>query len=418
MLDIISAYIDGEISEDEARALEEHMQTCEACLKTLEDFKRLKSNLQTLGDEEVPAEVVSNAAQITKPKIRHFSRWVYTAACIVLVLTLWRGAGTHSETFVIPQTMQDDSLYSGRVLLGDELQPNLQMRIADTAAGGEIVPMAASERLEAIETAETHPEYTMENYAPRRVWQYEDYEIAPEPVIQPYGWDYGDVAVNVAARNKVTNIAFEIEVQSFEHLQSVLGFAEMLSTNVHEAANGRGGRLNYRISYDDYYVLMERLGVIGEISGIRVSQSVLSAEYEMWQSALYAAQGQLYRLLQLIERTRNVEDLLTLQSAISQTQFEIESYEATLRGLEAEFGSVMLEISFTEGSFSEQPFLMRVRDGFLTSLDFSLTIVVGAAIWFAGVALPLALVLAAVFGGWKFIAMLRKRGGGARAAKK
>ena len=42
MFPLISAFVDGELREDDRRRLEEHIGSCEDCRKTLEDFRLFK----------------------------------------------------------------------------------------------------------------------------------------------------------------------------------------------------------------------------------------------------------------------------------------------------------------------------------------------------------------------------------------
>ena len=52
--DRLSLYIDNELSPEEMRQVEEHLQSCEICQKEYEDYKNLISVLNGLPEEEPP----------------------------------------------------------------------------------------------------------------------------------------------------------------------------------------------------------------------------------------------------------------------------------------------------------------------------------------------------------------------------
>jgi anti-sigma factor RsiW len=53
---LLSAYLDGELSRDEARAVQEHLLDCAACRETYESLRTAKEALGQLPAAEPPAE--------------------------------------------------------------------------------------------------------------------------------------------------------------------------------------------------------------------------------------------------------------------------------------------------------------------------------------------------------------------------
>ena len=51
---LASAYIDGELSKDESKALETHIDTCGECRETLMLFEQMQTNIDTLDDIVLP----------------------------------------------------------------------------------------------------------------------------------------------------------------------------------------------------------------------------------------------------------------------------------------------------------------------------------------------------------------------------
>ena len=95
--ELLSARIDGELSDAESRTLDEHLDACPACRQELAETERVWRRLDVLGDVKVPAGLadrtlarVLSAERHPATPFRRF-RWAYrlaTAAAILLVLAV------------------------------------------------------------------------------------------------------------------------------------------------------------------------------------------------------------------------------------------------------------------------------------------------------------------------------------------
>ena len=93
---LLSAYFDGELTEEERAELRAHVMECEACQKLLGELTALHEAFGALGEEEVPAgftEGVMAAVRAekaaAKPQAKKRSAWRHMAplaACAALVL--------------------------------------------------------------------------------------------------------------------------------------------------------------------------------------------------------------------------------------------------------------------------------------------------------------------------------------------
>lgn len=104
---LLDAYIDGELPEDEARALVNHAKACEACGRELAAAELLRGALVHMDDEvAVPLEAQAAwrgavRAEAKRRRGRRWMKWAYAAAAaLVLVLggsLMLRGAPAQTD---------------------------------------------------------------------------------------------------------------------------------------------------------------------------------------------------------------------------------------------------------------------------------------------------------------------------------
>ena len=65
---LISAYIDGEVSSDEARMIEEHIKECSDCAQYLKEISALSSILPSWADEDLSLDSEVNIKKKLREK--------------------------------------------------------------------------------------------------------------------------------------------------------------------------------------------------------------------------------------------------------------------------------------------------------------------------------------------------------------
>lgn len=88
--DLLSAYLDGETSREEARTVISHLETCERCRLEMEDVHLARSAIRALPTLELPASVLQGAGAERDPVVvplrRRPVRWAAAAAAAVVVV--------------------------------------------------------------------------------------------------------------------------------------------------------------------------------------------------------------------------------------------------------------------------------------------------------------------------------------------
>ena len=136
---LLSAYFDGELTEEENAAVRAHLGECEDCRARLDEYAQLSGAMLALGEEDVPAgftEGVMAAVRAEKaakkPQTKKRSawrRWMPMAACAAIValaaaVTIPRTAmkqEANDAAPAAPAAQEDQAMFSMAAPHGDPL---------------------------------------------------------------------------------------------------------------------------------------------------------------------------------------------------------------------------------------------------------------------------------------------------------
>ena len=133
------------------------------------------------------------------------------------------------------------------------------------------------------------------------------------------------------AHMEVETTAFDTADADLRTLVEVLGgYFEQAA--VHNYGSGyRSGDYTVRIPADQYRPFLERVGTICHVTYKEEGSENVSEAYYDAESRLVTQQTKLERLQALLAQAENMEDIITIESAISDTELEIEQLTGTLR---------------------------------------------------------------------------------------
>ena len=133
------------------------------------------------------------------------------------------------------------------------------------------------------------------------------------------------------ARMEMETTGFDAADADLRTLVEVLGgYFEQAA--VHNYGSGyRSGDYTVRIPADQYRPLLERVGTLCHVTYQEESSDNVSTAYYDTESRLVTQQTKLERLQNLLAQAENMEDIITIESAISETELEIEQLTGTLR---------------------------------------------------------------------------------------
>lgn len=191
------------------------------------------------------------------------------------------------------------------------------------------------------------------------------------------------VQVQDVQRKLIRDVNLEVETETFEELLSTVGektrnlggYIEESYTYNGSNYYGKGTRnanLTIRIPAEK---LDEFLLAVGEVSNvISRNESVMDVtlEYVDLESHKKVLLAEQERLLELLEKAETIEDIISLESRLSQVRYQIESMEAQLRTMDnrVNYSTVYLYINEVAKltPVKEQTVWEKISTGFASSL--------------------------------------------------
>lgn len=119
--ELISAYLDGELTVAEHVDLQRHLSACGSCALEIEEIQQVRSAVRSLPVLELPAGVIPEADAEVIPIHRNRGLWVGTAAAVIALIIAIAALVTPP-----PATVSVDDLssrFGARVTLDPSFSP-------------------------------------------------------------------------------------------------------------------------------------------------------------------------------------------------------------------------------------------------------------------------------------------------------
>lgn len=234
--------------------------------------------------------------------------------------------------------------------------------------------------------------------------------------------------VEAAGRKLIRTVSMEMQTKEFDavtenlnrKIQELGGYIENSSVwgSNYDYENTRSAEYAVRIPADRLDEFVAAADEIGNIVYKNESVDDVTLEYVDVESHKKALETEQTRLLELMEQAESLEDLLTIESRLSQVRYELESYGSRLRVLDnqVDYSTVHLTVTEVERitGTGEKGFFGEISDRFQASLYTVGRGIRNFVIIFAG-SLPLLAVWAVVIGG--AVLLLRRIFGEKRTKK-
>ena len=168
----------------------------------------------------------------------------------------------------------------------------------------------------------------------------------------------------------------------------------------------RWGNLTLRIPAGELDNAKGQLGGIGRVTSLSESASDVTASYRDTQTRLATQQAKMDRLQTLLTQAEDVADLIEIESAIADTQYQLDSYQTQLNRTDRQVDYATVTVSLREerpadiAQTRDVTLWERITSGMKASLE-ELGLFLQDMAVFLVAALPWMIILAVIVGGWK-----------------
>ncbi len=245
----------------------------------------------------------------------------------------------------------------------------------------------------------------------------------------------GSVVDSAAFSNRklIRTVNMDVETKEFDNLLSAIrtqvktleGYIESMNTYNGSTYYGYSGTRNANMTIripaaqlDDFLNTISGIGNVIRRSENEDDITLTYVDLESHKAALLAEQTS---LLELLEKAETVEDIITLQSRLSDIRYQLESMEAQLRTFDnkVDYSTVYLNIDEVEvlTPVQEKTTWERISEGFMNSLKNIGNGFKEFAVWFV-INLPYLILWAAIIAVMIFVTLFFVNRGDKKRAKK
>ena len=112
-IDDLSAFLDGELSDERKAQVSSHLRDCASCARQLEGFRRTSVAFRAHAKETLPAGFVDRVLRRLRPKRREFESIVEWGLVLAVTLGIILFAGVTLKRFMPGLFSQIQSMISG-----------------------------------------------------------------------------------------------------------------------------------------------------------------------------------------------------------------------------------------------------------------------------------------------------------------
>lgn len=220
-------------------------------------------------------------------------------------------------------------------------------------------------------------------YATDDIYSYETAVTEENYEMEDGGSGSQSPEVQDTARKLIRNVDLQVETEEFDDLlstisrktESLSGYIEESYTYNGSTYYGRGNRsasLTIRIPADRLDDFLSEISEVSNVISRNESVTDVTLQYVDMESHKKALLAEQERLLELIDQAENIEDIITIESRLSEVRYQLESMESQLRTMDNQVSYSTIYLSIEEVKqytpVAEQSIGEKIVTGFTGSL--------------------------------------------------
>lgn len=422
----LSLYIDGMLTQQESRLLEEHIEECKDCREELSMLREMVASCQGLEEKEPPEYLYPMIAS----SLRRSGKGKWTSS----LRKKWLKPGLVSVAAVLLVAVAVKGI-----------MPDIQKQLAtqDMAA-----PQAAPEA--EAPAADTYSEAQNREFSLKMMEEsgrsgmagagiagaemdMSEAEMASDggtfSVAQAPATAGDELIAAQHDRKIIKNADISLEVQDFKNqfdavqrmAEEAGGYVESSRSYIrkHAAAEGERefmeGEAVIRVPSTEFGGCLDRIAALGKVTNRSTYGSDITLQYMDIETRLKSKQVQQERLIEILSKAERVEDILNIENELSRVRTEIESLGTQLRGWDnlVQYSTIRVFMTEVDPKDTKVSVLKadniwdRMKRGFIRTtnaiMDMIEIIIVGI-----GYALPVAILAGIAYLVWRKIRVSKK----------
>ncbi len=365
---LLMDYLEGTLTKEDSAAMDQHISECADCRQSLEDMRLLLQDLTSMDSTaQVPADWKASwreavyreeKEQMQQTEVRRKSpwrTWVSAAAAIIVLVSGSIAArdwvpGTESPENNTNQAMKMSAQSPVAYDTGEYENQSADMYMATMPeAGGGMERSSLMADTALSKTASSEPASTQNNQG---------------------------VKIIRTASYSLNTMRFDQDLEGLKALAaSFNGWVEYVDvTGDTTLGETRYANLTLRIPTESLDSFKSGVGSYGRVVGSNESASDVSESYADTQMRLQTQKDKMERLRNLMTTTGELADLLAVENEIANTQYQIDSYESSLRGTDSRVNFTSVQVFLKEetageaASAKELTLTERIAKGFAAAI--------------------------------------------------
>jgi hypothetical protein len=344
--ELISPYIDNEITQDERNAFEQHLRQCSKCRHEYEGVRQTVELCHGLSLEDPPVHlsqmVLEKINSDKKPKFKRKIPWkALTGLAAVLIVAV-----------MLTQTMDWIPRFG---------EAGSMQKSADMAAPAEAPEMAMDEMQSfKMSVADTEEQFSgqanmmalpSEPEKARMMGVMEEQRALPAPTREVE-----------RERKLIKNAQLGISVENFDETfdgivkltEETGGFVQTSGVyNNSKTVEQRRGHLTLRVPQAVFTDVIEKIQNLGELDNKVISGDDITKQYYDTEARLTAYEKQEQRLMEILDKAKTIDEILRVENELSRVRYEIEVLTGQVKTWDSLVGLSTIEVSITENSPSK-----------------------------------------------------------------
>lgn len=368
--ELISLYIDDELSINERLEFEEHISACDDCKAEYDSINYVVNGLKSLGTIELPEgfheEIMmkirtKNTSEVINTERKaiflSFRKYASIAASFVFMCLLFTAV---LRLFVAPDNGGQSQVY--------ETAPGAPIQMASEAYGEAEDYAKGSEQ-----SADASLPYAM---------QYDDGLLQAEDGAVELDSNRKEAAASGLTGNagdiNIKNYNLSIAAEDYNAaITAITAFDDyVISNNSYNYGQYENASIVLKVPVNDYYTIINQIKSLGNTESEYENEYIVAFDILNTNSALRAKEQEYSNLLSLIAKTETVSDMLVVENRMSQVGEDIENLESNLRSWNRERNYPTISVTVSEKiqntyNENEKPLSERMKDSFINSVNFT-----------------------------------------------